>query len=554
MKKVLYLLLLLLVTACSETPKSAENSFSAINAYHYHSGTAYFSGKLTGTPDGKFPKGITLLGSNIFTDEDVAVEIPVGDDGTFAADVHIPHSLDFYVRTGDYVDGLYFFVGDSVNVTMDLASEKTIVSPGSICYWIYNYKDTIMESYKRTYAGKDNIYKIAREGSIEEVENFCREIAKVTEQHISDVNAGTFALPEDVDPIAAEILKSDAVMMGFNTLLNVRFTYDNRRSVAVYDSVTGGYVPKMNPDFRPLDQEWMDGFLKRNERMLLDNPMAIFSSHIGGIVNLLRFGLFDSYIFYRNDVLLGAKRENSQEYKNYVYDFTLPTDYNAALLKEILPLRADTLYTFGDYLAQVTQNLEKESGISSSCFMSQLCIMQNVFGELDDDDITADQAAAFFAGALPFINHPVAAHHYIQAYRAYVRKNESSGASGNVVADAVLNRIIEPYKGNVLFLDFWNMACGPCRGGMMRQRGLVKKMGAEPVKFLYITEEKYRDDSEKWLDETEIKGEHIYISTDDWNHLQTYLNFSGIPFTCIIDKDGGLHRDKECSDIQNFLK
>ena len=232
MKKVLYLLSLLLVTVCSEKLQYANNSCSAINDYHYHGGTVYFSGRLTASSDGKFPKGITLLGSNIFTDEDIAVEIPVSGDGTFAAEVHIPHSLDFYVRTGDYVDGLYFFVGDSVNVTMDLASEKTIVSPGSICYWIYNYKDTIMESYKRTYAGKDNIYKIAREGSIEEVENFCREIAKVTEQHISDIKAGTFTLPEDMNPIAAEILKSDAVMMGFNTLLNVRFTYDNRRSVA----------------------------------------------------------------------------------------------------------------------------------------------------------------------------------------------------------------------------------------------------------------------------------------------------------------------------------
>jgi thiol-disulfide isomerase/thioredoxin len=357
-----------------------------------------------------------------------------------------------------------------------------------------------------------------------------------------------------MNPIAAEILKADAVMMGFSNLLKVDFTYNNRRSVAVYDSVAGGYVPKKNPDFRPLDQKWMDGFLKRNERMLLDNPMAIFSSHIGGIVNLLRFGLFGSYIYYRNDVSLGANSESSQEYKDYVFEFTLPTDYNAALLKEILPLRADTLYTFGDYLAQATENVEKEGGISSSGFMSQLCIMQNVFDKLDDDDVTADQAAAFFAGALPFINHPVVAHHYTQAYREYVRKNESSGASGNVVADAVLKRIIEPYKGNVLFLDFWNMGCGPCRGGMMGQRGLVKKMESEPVKFLYITEEKYRDDSEKWLGETEIKGEHIYISTDDWNHLQTYLNFLGIPFTCIIDRNGGLHRDKQCSDIQNFLK
>lgn len=548
------MLSLLLVTACSEKLQYANNSCSAINDYHYHGGTVYFSGRLTASPDGQLPNGISLFGSNIFTDEDIAVEIPVSGDGTFAAEVHIPHSLDFSMRTGDYADDIYFFVGDSVNVTMDLASEKTIVSPGSVCYWVYNYKDMINDSYNRSLAGKDNIYKIAREGSKEEVENYCREIAKVTELHISDIKAGTFTLPEDMNPIAAEILKADAVMMGFNTLLNVRFTYDNRRSVAVYDSVAGGYVPKKNPDFEPLDHEWMYRFMQRNEKVLLDNPMAIFSSHIGGIVNLLRFGLFGSYIYYRNDVSLGANSESSQEYKDYVFEFTLPTDYNAALLKEILPLRADTLYTFGDYLAQATENVEKEGGISSSGFMSQLCIMQNVFDKFDDDDVTADQAAAFFAGALPFINHPVVAHHYTQAYREYVRKNESSGASGNVVADAVLKRIIEPYKGNVLFLDFWNMGCGPCRGGMMGQRGLVKKMESEPVKFLYITEEKYRDDSEKWLGETEIKGEHIYISTDDWNHLQTYLNFLGIPFTCIIDKDGGLHRDKECSDIQNFLK
>ena len=90
MKKVVFMLSLLLVTACSEKLQYANNSCSAINDYHYHGGTVYFSGRLTASPDGQLPNGISLFGSNIFTDEDIAVEIPVSGDGTFAAEVHIP--------------------------------------------------------------------------------------------------------------------------------------------------------------------------------------------------------------------------------------------------------------------------------------------------------------------------------------------------------------------------------------------------------------------------------------------------------------------------------
>ena len=41
--------------------------------------------------------------------------------------------------------------------------------------------------------------------------------------------------------------------------------------------------------------------------------------------------------------------------------------------------------------------------------------------------------------------------------------------------DTLLQHIINPYKGNLLYLDFWGMGCGPCLAGMLTQREIIKK-------------------------------------------------------------------------------
>lgn len=55
--------------------------------------------------------------------------------------------------------------------------------------------------------------------------------------------------------------------------------------------------------------------------------------------------------------------------------------------------------------------------------------------------------------------------------------------------DSIFQRIIEPYKGNVLYVDFWEMSCGPCRAGMLAMRDEVKANKDKPVKYLYVTVE-----------------------------------------------------------------
>ena len=106
-----------------------------------------------------------------------------------------------------------------------------------------------------------------------------------------------------------------------------------------------------------------------------------------------------------------------------------------------------------------------------------------------------------------------------------------------------LKKIIAPYEGNVLFLDFWGIGCGPCRAGMMNQKPLLEKLSDKPFKALYIANaDEGLEACKNWLKKEDIKGEHIFVSGDEWKQLSGLFNFSGIPFGVLISKDGKIIR------------
>lgn len=108
----------------------------------------------------------------------------------------------------------------------------------------------------------------------------------------------------------------------------------------------------------------------------------------------------------------------------------------------------------------------------------------------------------------------------------------------------VLERIIAPYRGNVLFLDFWDSGCGPCRKGMIKQKSMLHEYADQPFKALYIAPDRDIDDCKEWLQKENIQGEHIFITQNDWNRLQSLFNFLHIPFGAIIDSNGKvIHTD-----------
>ena len=544
MKKLFLTLIVAFATLCGFAQGN-----SVVTDYHYRSGTVHFNGQFTNGTSQDFPKQILLIFSNEFTNTEVNSLVKVDADGTFASDVYVPHSTTVYLRadsyTGTLPNDLYFFVGDTVTLSVDVAARSTSVAPGSICYWVDRCRPIIVEPYAKSPYGDlseySRIYKQGRKA----VEDYCRNTGWVMEKVMKDIDEGCFVLPADINPIAAEIIKNDAIYEGLYMMMSLRSMYSYTAFYPEFDSISGRTVPVKNETFEPLDNKWFYKFLKKHEKRLLDNPKALLYSVAGSLVNCAEFGIYEELKFYSNEIVLPVIGGTSQEIQDYAFGFVMPTDYDAQFLQAVLPMRNDTLLTVSDYWSLAMECSSKATGLSANSFMGQWCMMRGIFGfKIKEHENTPDYVASYVAGTMPYITSPIISHHFIKAYREFVKKFEiKTTPEENLAFDPVIQRIIAPYKGNVLFLDFWNMGCGPCRATMMEQRNFIKDMQGKPVKFLYITEDKYRESSEEWLGKTYIEGEHIYISSADWEYLQAKLRFIGIPFSCIIDMNGTLHRD-----------
>ena len=114
--------------------------------------------------------------------------------------------------------------------------------------------------------------------------------------------------------------------------------------------------------------------------------------------------------------------------------------------------------------------------------------------------------------------------------------------------DSIFQRIIEPYKGNVLYIDFWEMSCGPCRAGMLHMRDEVEANKDKPVKYLYVTDDT-PEHCKSFLEPNNIKGEHIHISRAEWGYLQEKFQFTAIPFVVVLDKQGKQRKNTTVEEL-----
>lgn len=109
----------------------------------------------------------------------------------------------------------------------------------------------------------------------------------------------------------------------------------------------------------------------------------------------------------------------------------------------------------------------------------------------------------------------------------------------NAGAD-VFRKIINPFKGKVLFIDFWATTCGPCVSGIKQMKDTRAKYAGNPdFDFIFITDQKSspEKDYNDFVKDQELKN--IYrISTDDFNQLRQLFKFNGIPRYVVIDKNG----------------
>ncbi|WP_303319130.1 TlpA disulfide reductase family protein [Flavivirga abyssicola] len=113
-------------------------------------------------------------------------------------------------------------------------------------------------------------------------------------------------------------------------------------------------------------------------------------------------------------------------------------------------------------------------------------------------------------------------------------------------ATDIFRKIVDPFKGKILFIDFWATSCAPCVGGIKRMKDTRKEYeDNKDFDFIFITDERSSPMGRytKFVKEQELKN--IYrLSLDDYNYLRQLFRFNGIPRYVVIDKKGDVINDK----------
>ncbi len=128
---------------------------------------------------------------------------------------------------------------------------------------------------------------------------------------------------------------------------------------------------------------------------------------------------------------------------------------------------------------------------------------------------------------------------------AFPENKKISYALPKGTATDVFQKIVNPFKGKILFVDFWATTCGPCVGGIKRMKETREKYkDNNDFDFIFITDESSSPETRynKFVVEQELKNT-FRLPKDDYNYLRQLFKFNGIPRYVVIDKDGKVLND-----------
>lgn len=499
----------------------------AIDEYHFHAGKAVIRGRLVNTEHDFSTFNVT--GTDQFSNQDVVRTINVEPDGSFLEQISLPHSGWVYFD-GVEIPPAFIGVGDTLEIQVDGSINEAKLSGSGFTGEV----NSIWPRLETQFASKET--RIPWEGlnrsfMLEWKERKVKELDQIARA----IDADTIALLKDCSNYAKDVLKTSLLAMPLEHMLVAAHQWRWR---------TKGEDGKVNPDLTIPASTFFD-FLAARQSYLLDNPLMVFAADGGGVINNMEFSVLNAYLFLANDMERWSKTTDSDELGNYKENFILPHGYDPALHREMLEYDQGHLMSVSDYYALCSDSIRSRFKLNHTGFMMQLCLLHRVldFDHEGSDNWFLTRKAQELAGAIPQFTDRTICHHAVDAYRRFVIEREGSAqmsSSTSTPGDTLFQSLKEKYAGNVIYMDFWGIGCGPCRRGMLDQRTLVEQYKDAPVRFLYICNEKDspREPSEKFLSDNNIQGEHIFLSSDEWNHFTSKFQFNAIPFTLLIDRNG----------------
>ena len=120
----------------------------------------------------------------------------------------------------------------------------------------------------------------------------------------------------------------------------------------------------------------------------------------------------------------------------------------------------------------------------------------------------------------------------------------SSDVAGLTDGKAIIDKIVEPYRGKIVYLDIWGTWCAPCKRKLSESYKLKAELGGYDIVYLYLANRSPEKSWKNVIAEYNLTAPNCvhYNLPDDQQHaVEQYVGLTGYPTYRLFDKQGRMH-------------
>jgi thiol-disulfide isomerase/thioredoxin len=515
--------------------------------------TAIYKGYIRGYhPKLGFTTGAISL-RNIFSNESQTIIINIKPDGTFKAKVPLLYPRQVYIEPNRVFDRVYLEPGKTTFHVIDLTPIFGIIPKGKT--------PDILEVFMGETAPINNALR-----AMESIDYFNYEyvINNIANQSPAEYKSDCLEILKKEQDSLEIFTRKNAICGKARQLKEMQIKFKAYENVLSYEMLLKRVGKEYKGDLSAT------GYFNNMDFSDLNNPVSLIAaSEYNFLLNRMdyshgvRVQPSFNYIYKVLSDSLHVKAINLSSEESGLLD-KLKTCESIDRLKMIVKQDSSTFIEFEakyrDLLNSIRENAnwlyhdEKlkeyfglENGLAKEIMFAQTMCgrMNGAYKPFSENDIMQINQTIHTEFLVDYLKQLSKAKEDEIAQKLEANKNKTGfhvNETPKTEGDKLFDKIIQKYKGKVIFVDFWATWCGPCREGIEKMKPLKEEIKNKDVVFLYITDES--SPVETWeLMIPDIKGEHYRLKRDEWNYIKSKFKINGIPHYALVNKTGETVRD-----------